>query len=592
MDASYIIYTGTNTTNVPITANQNLETILQHIDTAIGTSNSAPNYTSFNLHCLRPTYTITNTQQFAESITDFLCTFSANYTTFSGTTYPAAISTITTAINGLQDPALTYSPFSITNTDGIQTVYSKMFTGFTAISTSIDPYTANWSTLSITPSHSVVTTWNNVISYVSGLATTVAGKQAALGTFDNSSNCLAGGATDSISTTVNLLRSYICTLTGYSSGSITWGCVSSSDTLTGALNNIISTLSSVATNYLSNVGTGLIRTTAGACGGYVASVDTTWNGLYQVMVDDADSSPDYLVNKIESTDSSITISNTGTALNLSVATSPNSNKLKVNSGDTSPDYLANKVIAGSGSWGIGLNISVVNNQLALSPNVISNTSMIQSFISAVADDPDLLSAFGVLVSQAINSNTCAAPTALSVTITSGVPTLSWTPGDGSVEQITRWRQRGSTDWRNDLWTTPNPLSNEVTSNVFNIPATNTVFQLSVLNNCSTGSGASSIFETIVFACQTVISSVSSGVITVTQSPLPFVDNIYYELYEGSSSKQTVVATGISPTVSFASVSSGSYVVKWYYASTINGVTLNSTDSSQLNALCFTSTITV
>ena len=310
MDASYIIYTGQSTPNIPITPGQDLQTILGHIDTAIATHNAAPDYTSYNLHCLRPTYTIATTQQFAESITDFLCTFNASYTTFSGTTYPAAISTLTTAINGLQNPALTYAPFSITSADGINTVWSKVFTGLTAMTTSIDPYTANWSTLSITPSHSVVTTWNNVITYLSGLATTIAGKQATIGTFDNSSNCLGGGSTDSITTTINLLRTYVCTLTGFNSGSITWGCVSSTSTLTGAINNIISKLSSVSNTYLSGVGTGLSSTSAGSCNGYTASIDTTWTGLYKAAVNSSDASGgtgDYLVNKFISSDSSLGI---------------------------------------------------------------------------------------------------------------------------------------------------------------------------------------------------------------------------------------------------------------------------------------------
>ena len=71
MDALLVTYTGVATTTVPILPNQNLQTILQNIDISIAAHNTAPDYSGYNLYCVKQTDGIThptNTQNFAEGI--------------------------------------------------------------------------------------------------------------------------------------------------------------------------------------------------------------------------------------------------------------------------------------------------------------------------------------------------------------------------------------------------------------------------------------------------------------------------------------------------------------------------------------------
>lgn len=594
LDTKNIQYNGITLSTTNILAGDNGDTILSKIDTAINTHNTAPDYTGFNLYCVKETDGIThptNTQNFAEGISKNLCDFHTAYNTFTGTTYVNDLNTTTTAITGLQNPSLTYAPYSITSGMTVTQVWNALFTGLTGTITSIDPYTANWSTISLTPSHSVVTTWNNVISYLSSLSSTVAGKQATIGTFN--ATAIGGGATDSLTTTVNELISYAAGLPTFNSSGYTWGCVTSNSTLNGTLQNILNTIASIGNNYVAGNGSGLTIATIGSCAGKSLALDTTNVGLYKVMLSTGDTytNADYLDNKISSTGGSITFSVSGNKLNLEV-TNPVSYQVKVTSTDSTPNYLSNKIVSTTdGNWGLSLNTSVnTNNQLLLTPTVGNPVLHIASEMSFISSNPDLLQQFNELVIQAA-ANPGAAVSTLTVALGGTSLDLTWTHQSGTAQNA-KFRQYGTQTWFTSGFNTANPMSGTAASNVFAAPNINTVYDFQIDTVYSGGTVSGNIYQGVYYATQSLTSSVTAGVITVTQNPV-MLDTIQYRLRNSVPAViQNVNTTGLNPTISFSSVASGNYTVQWRYGSVVNGSTLYSDDASQTGNWFTSGTITV
>ena len=613
-DSSTVVYTGISTPNIPMVAGLNLQTILQRIDTSINTHNAAPDYTGYYLGPYNG-YSIvqtdgtshpTNTQNFAEGISKILCILESDYNTFTGTTYVSDQATLTNAISAIQVPGLTYSysggggSISIGDTDSLNTVLTKTYTGVGSILALLNAPGNTWSSISLGNPNNINTAFNNLINVIGGINTTISGLQTSLGTINNTGNCLinvGGGATDGIVTTIGYITEMLCSLPTLSPGGYTWGCVSSSSTLDGILQNVITEVSYIGNNFLATASTGLTTSENAGCSGYNVAINPSWTGLFKVAASAGDSNGDYLSNKIFSSGGSITIDYTTdpTKLNIEV-TNPNNNYAAVSSIDAHPGYLLGKISSLAGNWGIANQISANanNSQLNITPTVVNPELLVQSILQTISSDPNLLALFCSLQTQCAGCS-CSAPIALSISINNetDVYTLSWTIGGSPTAQMVKYRQRGSTVWIENANIRPvNPVSYEaVTATVSNLNE-NTVYQFQVDSICSGTANGSSIVESIIFNCQTVTSTVTGGVISVNQAPLLTVDTIQYTLYNGSTALQTIVANGTNPVAVFDSVGDGSYTVQYRYAATVNGITVYSTDSSQLNEYCVTGTITV
>lgn len=610
MDALTVTYSGVSLPYISVTAGMNLQTILQNINTAINNSSSAPDYSGYNLYCVTQTDGTshpTNTQNFSEGISKILCALQTAYNTFTTTTYTTAISTLTTSINGILSPALTYVPFAITSADSLATVYSKLFSGFNSFgfntsTSTFDPFTSNWSTLSISPSHSTITTWNNVIAYLSTLTTTVSGKQASIGTFNNSGNCLStigGTSADSLTTTIGLLTTFTCSLSSsaFNAGSITWGCVSSQSNLQNSIQALVSSISSVINNYVAGAGTGLAISTIGSCLGKSLAIDTTYTQLYKVMLSsDAYTNAGFLNNKVTSSDSSITIAISGNLLNFTVTT-PVDHKVMVNSSDPTPGYLIDKIPSLAGNWGLSIIIgpSSNNTQLILTPSVTNPSLFVQNLISTISEDSALLSQWCNLMATC-SACTCNSATDLSVVVSGAAFDATWTAGSGVATQTFQYRIKTTGTWVSNTGINPsNPMSGSNQTATITGLSSNTVYQFQVLSNCcGTTTAISNTEEGIIYAKVNLTTGVASGVISGSQTTMSSVQIVEFNLYNINTSTiiQTVNATGTNPTVAFTSVGSGAYSIKYRYGTMINSSLLYSDDPSQSGALYATGTITV
>lgn len=603
-DSTLIVYTGITTSNIPITAGQDLQTILQNIDDTFG-SVVVPDYSSYDLYCITQidgSSHPTNTQNFAEGISKIVCDNRDDFDEFVSGTYTTAIDTLTTSVNGILAPALTYAPFSITSADSLSTVYSKMFTGFTGYNTALNPSSANWGTLSISPSPTTVTNgFNSLITYLSTLTTTVSGKQASLGTFDNSANCLGGGATDTALQTINYLRTYVCTLPEFAAGDITEGCLTAQSDLQDWMQHIVDTISGMMTEYVGGAGAaGTLTYTAGtSCNPATLTVNVTSNAFHKVAVDSSDATYGFLEDKVnEGTGITITKVTDGGIEKMEFSvTDPNTNEVIVNDDDSTPGPLATKIPSNFGTWGLSLisTASGDNSQLLLAPQVTSPDTLVANILNYISTNPTLLAQFCAIIDQC-DSPSCNAPTSLVVVLDGSEFELTWTAGAAATSQTAKYRQRGNSDWISTSNIDPaNPLSGAATTTNIDLSAApNIVYQFQVDTNCTGGTTGSDVFEMILYDCVDPTVSQVARVITASQPALTTVDQIEYKLVDKSSGTviETIVVTGINPVATFAVVPADTYVIWSTYGTLVNGVMLYSSDASQLGAVCISSDIVV
>lgn len=585
MDSSLVQYTSVALPYIPVSPGDNLETILQAINLALNTSSSAPGYSGYNLYCVTNTDGITHpatTQQFAEGISRILCDLVTDYGTFTGTTYPAAISTLTTVINALQSPALTYAPFSITSADTITVVYSKLFAGLTTMQDYTDVSGANWADIFVSPPDNVKGAINVFIDTFTSLTSQLTGYQIAIPNYDNSSNCLAtvgGTDDDTVTQTIGYLTSYVCDISLYDGSAIDWNCLSGGDgTLQGDI-QYLATVTAIGINAaVGRSGTGLLYTAGSNCSSATLEVDPSWDGLYKVKVVEADASPDFLHSKFASPDGSVSIrtSDDNTQIELSVA-SPVDYTTMVNASDPVPGYLQEKMGSTPNmDWGIGVSLipSIDNTKLNIRVDVQGGT-LINQILEYALSDEDILAKFCSLISTACVACLCGTIDDLIITtsINTNSYALSWTAvGGASTAQIAKYRPTNLGTWLTGNFTPANVLAANVTGTSISGLSLNTKYQFQVDTNCPGDVSHSNIYEAIVYSYQTTTNSQRSGAISISQNPLPTVDVIEYKLTNASSVDVDFQSTtGASPAVTFTAQIAGTYIAHWRYGTLINGV---------------------
>ena len=595
-DATYIIYTGLNLPYIGVTTNTNLAVALSDINTAVNNMNPAPDYSGYNLYCVKQTDGTThptNTQNFAEGISKNLCDFHTAYNTFTGTTYPAAISTLTNAVNGLINPAITYAPFSITDTDTITQVLNKNFTGIGTILTAIDPSGGTWSTLSITPPTTITTGFNSLISYIDSMNTTIAGKQPLLPTFNNTINCLDQGDEDSLAATLGYLITYACNLPTFTTSGFTWGGINTASNLQDTVQSIANSTNYLLTYSVISGANGISNTAiGGAYDGYRVSMDQEYMPYYKVaLTTDIAGQQRFLDEKIVGDGTTIVINTDGDTLVVS-SLIPNPNyKVKVISTDPTPNYLIDKFSATKDpNWGVIVtqNVTPSNTQVAINAT-LDPLILAQNLLTYISNTPEVLTQFQQLVNQ-INGGSCAVPTGLTVVLSGTDFDLAWTPSGSATSQNCKWRQTGTSAWYLTGFTSANPQTSGATSATLVASGYyNLLLDFVIDSVCSGGGiGSSNLYQMIKFHAGTNPTYIVSGAsptasINVYIDPVN-LDTIQYRLVDsGSSVVDSITTTGLSPNVTFTNVVADTYSVEYRLGTLVNGVTLYSDDSSQIGS---------
>jgi hypothetical protein len=604
-DSSLVVYNSVPLTTINVTPGMDLQTALQNINIAVATTIN-PNYALFNYGPYSG-FTIQNTsggpittlQQFVEGISKTVCVVQDNLYTFTGTTYPANQVILSNAITALQVPGITYSnsagglTISIGNTDPINTVLTKLATGLGNTGNILAAPGNAWSLLLITQPTTISAAFNNLINYNLTQDTAIAGKEASIGTFNNSINCLStigGTSTDDAGETIDLLTQYTCALDKFDAAPInlTVTCLTPQADLQDWIAYIVSTLESNATTTYVAVDSSMTVTSLGACSGNRIGVNPAWTVLRNVAASAQDTTPGDLTDKLAAgTNVSFTTLNPGANEQIEISVPlPTLNKVAVNSLDATPDYLAAKITPAYGNWGLSTSVltSTNNDQLVISTVVTDPFTLAQNLINYISTDPVLLAAFCALKTQCDGCQ-CLAATAFTVTadLINTEFGLSWAAGTSLGEtQTVTYREQGATAWISSAnINAPNPQAYTTTSAVVENLNTNNVYEFQIVSNCGTGPNYSAIVTGIIYSQQTLTVGVNTGVISVNQASMPTVDIIEYTLVNSVLTPiETVSATGTNPVGVFTAQASGTYYVQYRYGTLINGVTLYSDDPSQ------------
>lgn len=604
MDSKLVVYTDLPLSYISVATNDTLEDILEKINTAVNNTSAAPNFSGYNLYCIKEVDGVThptNNQNFAEGISKYVCDFHTAYTTFTGTTYISDKAVLTAGINLIQTPSLTYSPYSIVNTDTNTQVWNKLFTGLNGTIASINISGSAWSSIPASVPSTLVGAFNTIITKELAQDTAISGKQATISPFNNASNCLStvgGTSSDNISTTIGLIRTYMCTLPTYDASSISGVCLTSGTTLANTVQKIINYIDGLSATTVRTAGVGMQISGTG-CAGKTLGLDTSYQGLYKVAISSSDSSVDYLKDKVSSLDGTITLDSTThpSKLDLSVAT-PVTNKVLVNSSDTTKGYLRDKIPSTQDPvWGLALNSNPSglsgNINLQLVPTIGQPNLFWQALYDLIRTDPDNMILFSNLVSEVSNVPGTGVSD-LIVSLSGTAFAMDWTHQSG-ISQNAKWRSKGSSLWNVNNLIPADPLSATAHHSAMISGSTNEIFEFAVDTIYSGGIANSNIYEMIRYYCDTLTSGVSSGVISVSIPVISDIERVSFNLYNNNAPTtilQSIDTSGSSPNGAFTAVVAGNYTVKWIMKTTVNGSTLRSDDTSQLNAACSSGTITV
>jgi hypothetical protein len=393
--------------------NERLDSILNKIDAKLCSLGAIDPYPDYNTYCLG---SMADQQQFVETISQRYCNLLSAYNTFTGTTYPAAITTINNTITALNTPNLTTcNTIGYASGDTLKIAMQKLTNYVCGVTGSLDLSGVTWDlcTTVTTPPTTVQEGFDFVIQQICNVNTDIAG----LPTFNNIGSCLdSPGASDSLQSTIIKIRSKLCTAPSFNPGTYTGGCftVSGATTLDTLLQSLLTQVTSVMQSIprvfnpaqftVSNVDV------SNACLGKQISLNGTTSDRF-VALNTADMSPSTLDNKF--------VPGAGVTLDFGIlnpgkvtisATGTDNYTVKTDSFDTTPGFLNAKIIGSSGI--VSINPVVSGGQMQINA-FIDDENMADAILSAIDGNPTLLAKLCALISQC--PSPCAAPQNVQVT---------------------------------------------------------------------------------------------------------------------------------------------------------------------------------
>lgn len=427
LDSSCVIYTGSALTCTNIGTNVTVEEALKALDTKICSIDATDiDWSSFDYACLTgsgPQFT--TAQEFVEAISEFVCTTDTDFRSYV-TSNNSSVTGIANRTHAIENPALsTNSYLSITSASTYSQVQTAFNSAFLQIYPLFNPSSANWSSISVSPSPTtLIQAYNALIAKQVGNAAAIA-TFAPLPEFDNSANCLAGTSTDTLVETVDALTTYTCDLPTYDPADITTTCVTPGSSLTDTIQSLATNIDYLKTNSILTVnGTDMaLADNGGDCTGVNLSIKSTSPVRRTVASNASDTAPGDLSAKLVAGDN-ITLDFSDNAhVVIAAETTTLDYKVKSTGDDTTADYLFNKVVGGSSSSG-GIDTGIAIATTLLNPTdyetvsvypVVNAYNFASFFMTTVSNDSELLIQFKNLMTQASAVSSANPPTDLVVT---------------------------------------------------------------------------------------------------------------------------------------------------------------------------------
>lgn len=356
-----VSYTGPNLPCSGIQTDDSVEVALQKIDEKL--CDVIGDYSTYNYNCL-PTWfgeSITSQSQFVDAITGYACETRLTLDNFLTMAFPNYQTVVDARFDAIEVPAITCASASVTSTDTLIQVLTKYCSKFGDIDDilNIDSVIYDNCLTVVTPP----TTLSGALQLLADQICIVASDTASLPTFNNISTCLPAPltSTDSLTSTINKIITRLCDSPTWDATNVTWGCVgapSSATDIEEAIQNIVTVVNTHTQAFPTFDGSDFVVTpTSGdPCDGVTIALATPINQDRFVASDASDTSPGTLYDKLLGFGLTIDHTTTPGKVRLTVTGGAETYTVKADSSDTSPDYLINKV-NGSSNAGITLGVS-------------------------------------------------------------------------------------------------------------------------------------------------------------------------------------------------------------------------------------------
>ena len=391
-DASCIVYTGPNLSCSGVETNDDLETVLSKIDAQICTVTG--DYTGYQFNCLSEWWGngITTESEFIDAITSYACEITENLESFTGTTFPAYQSSVAARFSSIEGPELTCAFAGVTASDDLTTILTKYCAAFDTVNDFTSLSGVDWDqcfTVTTAP-----TSISEAFSLVIDQICQVSAAGTTLPTFNNSANCLAGTATDSLEDTIGLITTALCDTDSFDGAALTLGCVDPASTsLQDVIQELVTQTSTTIQNTVTYSGDFVVTPNGDPCDGVTLSLAVPINQDRFVAVDISDVTPGTLASKLTA-GTGITITNNGTDLEFSTSGTADSFKVKAeSSGADTEGYLENKVSGGSAA---GVVITTTYNATTEQVDILPSVDPSELFtylLNQLDADPELYDLF-------------------------------------------------------------------------------------------------------------------------------------------------------------------------------------------------------
>lgn len=419
IDTTCIVYTGPNLTCIGATTNTCLELILQKIDAQVCVT--IGDYSGFNLGCLRDDYAISTAQQFAESISNYVCTLRADFETFTTVTFVDYQTAVDERFDDIETPGFaSCASVGIGPTDTLLEVLVKLAgVECNILAQLADISTANWSQCFtvLVPPTTIVGALNVLLDQICQINT----GSAALPTFNNLGSCLpTPGATDTLVDTINKIKTRLCLSPTFSAANLnTNNCVQFSgvNTLEEVIDAQNSLLDEISEDSIRGASSDFVITLIDPlqpCLGRTIALNPAIVDRL-VALNGADVTPGTLVDKIVA-GTNVTLDfgiiNPGQLTISATGGTPLDEEVKATALDPTPGYLDAKLIGDANSAiTISVTPTVTNDQIQISPSV-DLEALINLIFDEIEDNETLRDRFCAIVANC--PSPCDAPSGISV----------------------------------------------------------------------------------------------------------------------------------------------------------------------------------
>lgn len=351
-DVKNFVYLGPDLSCIPAYTGNNLELIIQRIDSKI--CSTLGDYTTYNTACLDDDEPITSEQQFVEVASEFMCTLRTDFNTFKNSTFPGYQSVVDTRFDLIETPRTSNTTIDILSTDSLQDVLTKLALEIEdIINVRLDISDAEFDQcFVVSPLPTTLSgAFNVLIDQICTIKNDL-GSADILPTFNNVGTCLPSPLTaaDTLTDTVNKIKTRLCQTPTFDINSLTWGCTTKPSTTTtnlqAAFQSILTQITSIKQNLPTFSGDFVVtlNDVSDTCDGVNVALATSSVADRYVAVNVSDTTPGTLASKLEE----------GTGITFDVITTPGKliinstavsadEKVKSRSADTVAGYLEDKM---------------------------------------------------------------------------------------------------------------------------------------------------------------------------------------------------------------------------------------------------------